>query len=42
MKNCPCDLILDQEKERVKLYEDLIIICEPMNREEVFGGIGNT
>jgi hypothetical protein len=41
MKNFPCDLILNQEKEGVKLYEDLIIICKAMNREEIFGGIRN-
>jgi hypothetical protein len=26
------DLILDQEKEGVKFYEDTVIVCEAMDR----------
>jgi hypothetical protein len=41
MYDAPHNLILNQEKERVKFYEYTVIICEVMDGEWVFRGVGN-
>jgi hypothetical protein len=40
MNDSPGDPILDQ-KEVVKLYENMIIVCEAVNGEQIFRRIGN-
>jgi hypothetical protein len=37
MDDSPGSPILDQKIERVKLYEYIIITCEAMNGEQIFG-----
>jgi hypothetical protein len=41
MNYFPVSQILYQKEEWVKFYEDMIIICEAMDREQIFGSIGN-
>jgi hypothetical protein len=41
MDDSPGDLILDEKEEGVKFDKDTIIICEPMNGEQIFRSVRN-
>jgi hypothetical protein len=41
MDDSPGDLILDQKEKGVKLYKDMVIICEAVNGKQILGCIGD-